>query len=225
MYFGLLSLLFGMAFWLSYANEETIRHNPEFTYETEERQVKNYETYEFYSNISDIKWYIWNIAIYLVISFFISFVLLCLIFKKMREKWWRESIPFYNIYTLFKFVWVKSVYLGLIWISILIMIIFWFINSVNCSNCSVPINEDWSINWEMYYHFSWTKIIGVIFGCLVWLYFSLLMFIVYYRLFKKFGWEKWTSTLWAIFFPIWVCILWFGDYHYQWKESENSSEK
>lgn len=231
LYLSFLSILFGVMFWLSFVTWDII--NPslniikettylEYPYWVDGDNLEYFKTHEFYSIISGIEQRIWYFANFLWLCFVLSIAFLCLIFKKMWEKWWKALVPFYNFYILLKFVWIKKVHFWLVWVNMLIIIIFWFTSVfTNCHNCTYSageyINDDWIFLLHHYFYFSWSKLLSVMFGCLAWLYVSILMFIVYCRLFRKFGWNIWYPVLWALFFPLWACALWFGNFERQWE--------
>ena len=213
LYFSLLSIIFWITFWLNFVKGDIIQYPLESTYETEQKQVNFYL-------LSDIWNYIQSAALFVLVWFIISSIFLCFVFKKMWEKRWKAMIPIYNIYILFKNLLIKKKYFWILligsFILLLLSVFVWiYSTTLGCHNCLGPTT----------YRFSIFKIVYKIFYHIAWLMLIILILLPHYHLFRKFGWKKLTSILWTIFLPIWVCILWFGNYQYQWKEPKNSDEK
>lgn len=210
-YLGLLSVLFGMVLWLGFVKGDLIipgiseNHHPTKHYYPSQVNFSE-KTYEFCSWLSNIQWYILWAAVLLFVYFILGFIPLCFIFKKMWEKWWKI-----NIFILFKNVWIKQIFYWLNWICIFI---------VSIRIVLFIINPDWGQDIERYRFYLDRLLLILILICLAWLYFSLLMTVAYYRLFRKFGWNKRYAVLWTIFFPIWACVLWFGNFKCQWENLE-----
>ena len=129
------------------------------------------------------------------------------IFKKAWVKPRKSLIPISNLYTLFGIA--TSKFLQLFSLLILIFLFWIFIYgtfiypNTSYSNCC---KGEWIIWMNL-----WIFV----------LYLCLFLFQLY-SLARKFGWKIFTSILFALFFPIWVRILTFGNYEYIWdnKSSE-----
>ena len=209
LYLGLLSALFGTIFWLGFVKGDII-----------DPGIRTPEGYGFWDPVEIstkreawmVEWYIWDAVIFLLIYFILSAIPLCSVFKKMWEKWWKV-----NIYYLFKRVWIKELFYWLIYVFLFIRFVLAFLSSLSGPDLLWWCGSDWCY-WDN--TFTRERLLSAIFGCLVWLYISLLIILSFYRLFRKFGWNKWCSVLWTIFFPIWVCVLWFGNFEYQWENLE-----
>ena len=242
--FALYLFLLGTIFWLGFVYGDIIDVWTLATTEVEDSCYLQwwgcikyiYQTYEVYSVLKNIK----SGLLVLCALFIVSFVFLCLVFRKIWEKWWKSLIPYYNVYLSFKLVWIKKwiffVLLPFLLLFILRETFTYWLSASPCwlsANCTIP--DDWtypgsyidgSLKWTYYYSsLVWISdfVIDVIYVVILWL-FSCLMFMVYYRLFRKFGWNKCYSVLWTMFFPIWVCILWLGNFQCQWNE-EDKKEK
>ena len=148
-----------------------------------------------------IEWYVFWLLLLLTIFVMFSYKM----FLKLWEKWWKSLIPFKNLYCLASLLNVKK-----------ISVIWWIV--AICRRFLFSI-----LAW-------WQRIVmlGVIADIpMIVIFFIYDCFVIYtfYCLFRKFGWNKLCSVLWTIFFPIWVCVLWFGNFEYQWEKLEKKGVK
>lgn len=230
--FGLLVALswiffgWGFAEWdvidTGFYQKDVIRYNSNSEYELKEKQSNFYESTEFKHLIINIGKNIWYFVWLVIIFYIISSIFLCLIFKKMWYKQWKGIIPLYNIYLLYKTIWIKKLFrllLTIIPITIIFSFLFLFLGywldyPHNCGHeCHLhsPIYYIFNLVSEILISFSWLIII-------IWVIFP------YYHLFRKFGWGKLYSVLWTIFLPIWIWVLWFGKFKYQWEKLDEKRD-
>ena len=132
------------------------------------------------------------------------------IFKKTWQKPWKSLVPIWNLYSLFGIA--TSRFWQLISLLVILLLFWIFIYgkfiypTSSYSSCC-----DWErIIWMDFWIFA-------LFLCI---------FIVhFYCLARKFGLKVFYSICLALFFPIWVRILSFGNYKYIGnKENENNLE-
>ena len=154
-----------------------------------------------------------------ILSMFIIFSLLVHIFEKFVWRTKKYLIPSFKWMKMWLFVAFVLFILGFIlelWLR--------YNDSSLCgggyqvykegSYCPIYGN---SVQWMI-------KFIKDISYCLCLLLLSFVVLIAYNRLYKNFGWSKFYSVLWAIFFPIWMCVLYFWKFEYQWENLEWKKE-
>ncbi len=155
------------------------------------------------------------ILVFCIFVLFIIFSLLWIIFEKLV--WKRKKYSYLSFYWMKKWLWIAIIlFIGSF------MFRLWIL-SIGCSCYSMhdikPIYTNTN-GWKF-------KLLADIIECLCSLSICGIILTAYYRLFRKFGWKKWYSVLWAIYFPIWIFVLWFGNFQYKWNELEtktNNSE-
>ena len=244
LYFGLLSVLLGTILWFSFVKGDIIDSDWNFSGKSvledvldgggSENKDKIYVDPPGYCKNSVICFFsqsIWfdivdlvrNIAVFLVcllLLMILSVFPLYNIFEKLGEKWSKSLIPIKNLYCLANLV--KTRKFGVIWWGLSILWRFFVSYFVYIfSPCLIVLDFNWEVYrgsnsitcWlnNMLYIISYLPVIIVF---LTYIYFALISF---YRLFRKFGWNRWSSLLWTIFFPIWACVLWFGNFECQWE--------
>ena len=234
--FGFFSLVFSSIFAVNLVNWDII--DPSWNYREPDNILSymktfNHDSFEkrpFIENngcsycTKKVSYNIWNdiiITEFLAIMFFILILLLLTlsawflykVFEKLWEKWWKSLIPIKNLYCLADLTRTKKInfiwWFLAIWWGILIMFLVWIYWSNN------PFKFSWS---DIILVFAYLPMIIVFF---IYDYFTVISF---YRLFRKFGWNKWCSVLWTIFLPIWACILWFWNFKPQWEKLGNKKE-
>lgn len=132
------------------------------------------------------------------------------VFQKAWQKWRYSLIPWRNLYVLFKISSHVIFRIIFLWICFLILFFFLFWDNIQWSafersgGCCAHLP---GINALL-----WISLIS----------FILILLFQVYSLARKFGWKIFTSILFALFFPIWVRILAFGNYEYIW---DNKSSK
>lgn len=139
-----------------------------------------------------IAWIIWLARIVLVI------IAMWKIFEKAWEAWWKALIPIYNVYILYKIVWMKNWF----WWALLVPFWLWLIAGF-LPDSAANIEE---ILW----------IVGMVFSTIV-------AIVATFKLPRRFGWGVFTSILYVLFTSICILILGFWSYKYKWK-SEVESE-
>lgn len=161
----------------------------------------------------------------IIISLLISLLLFPLrnTFKKSGQRPRYSVIPFRNIYILIK---INS--------STKTKKMFIFFYALLCCLLTIWIGKHYDINpiqeylYQIFSHgcCEWRIIVNVMFRWLPILLFGcdfLILLLQLYKLARSFGWRKLNSVLFALFFPIWVRILSFGNYEYIGnKENENN---
>ena len=150
---------------------------------------------------------------------FLIFLLFVCIYGKLTWKTKKYLIP--------SFKWIKK----WLWIAF-VLIVLWFLLEIwlrfnDCSLCGWSIQTStWSYRPVYKNNLFWMiRFWRDIIYCIWLLLLSLIVLTAYYRLFRKLGWNRWYSVLWTIFFPIWVCILWFWKFQPITDGSENKDEK
>ncbi len=242
--FGFFSLVFSSIFAVNLVNWDIIDPNWNYresedilsaTREMEELIEKRsdviyYDKYECwncgeYDTFKDFYYFWWDLEdLQLIFLKFLCFLLLLLVvsalflyrvFEKLWEKWWKAFIPIKNLYCLINLTDTRKI--GMFW---RILGIWWFFLISLLYYCFYPFVGFYLSYYEKWFldiFFQQISFFPVVIVLLVYDYFVLISF---YRLFRKFGWNKWYSVLWTIFFPIWVCVLWFGNFEYQWENLE-----
>jgi len=174
----------------------------------------------------DIVDFVRRIAVFLVcvlLLMIISVFPLYNIFEKLGEKWSKSLIPIKNLYYLANLVNTRK--LGVIWWGLSILwrfLVSFFMYTL--PPCMIAYDFKWRAHRGSSDVACWLNNIWAILSCLpviiVFLIYDYLVLVSFYRLFRKFDWSKWYSVLWTIFFPIWACVLWFGNFECQWKNLE-----
>lgn len=234
LYLGLLSAWFGTILWLGFVKGDIIDPGirtsegrgfwdpVEITTETEEINGRNSSVTKSIVEIKElIPNSVWRIIIstyeaFFVVSvrvvlFFVFSLILWYMLENLSVEPWKNLIP--------SFCWIKKWLFVAFLLIIIWLILFMMIYVINCPYHACYHNNDGPIyypnNRAWMFDLVWNILLGIGF-----LLFSFIMLLAYYRLFRKFGWNKWYSVLWTIFFPIWVCVLWFGNFEYQWENLE-----
>ncbi len=121
------------------------------------------------------------------------------IFKKVWKKPWKSLIPIWNLYSLFGIATSKF------WQSLsflVIILLFW-----------IFIYGKFIYPSSSYSHCcNWDRIIQM--NLWIFALFLCIFIIQFYCLARKFGLKLFYSICLALFFPIWVRILSFGNYEY-----------
>lgn len=248
LYLNLLSVLVGMVLWLGFAKGDIIDstiiasegdeawHVIETTTEPEngdtfygrlrKNTVISFFSQDIWFNIVHL---LGKIAIFLICVFLlmtISVFSLYNIFEKLGEKWGKLLIPIRNLYFLADLVKTKKI--GVTWwffaiFSSLLIMIWDYFTLTTCLQMFDIHGRYRGVNssFTCWLH-NICNVISLFPIIIIFLVCDSLILISFYRLFRKFGWNKWYAVLWTIFFPIWACVLWFGNFECQW---ENLGEK
>jgi hypothetical protein len=136
------------------------------------------------------------------------------IFEKSGKKQWHSIIPFYNIHALFKINSSKRLKIisSSIYISLFFLVLLWFERRFHTNPIQEYIMETFShgcCEWRIILDTIFRRLPLVLFVC-----FFLILLLHLYKLARNFGWKRINSILFALFFPIWVRILSFGNYEY-----------
>ena len=147
-------------------------------------------------------WLMW-MWLFLLPWLILLIIALWRVFTKAWEAGWKSIIPVYNLYILYKIVWMKNWFWYMIIVPFVLGIIAW-------------VMGEWSTTAEVLEYlatlFAW--IVGIVAS---------------FRLPRKFGWGVFASILYVIFSGICLLILWFWNYKYEengekeeteWKNSE-----
>jgi hypothetical protein len=126
-------------------------------------------------------------------------------FKKVYKNTRLFYVPILNLYPLFKII------LGKFWFYLIALVTWflWYFVYINRDWCCHHLNSD-TTRIVIFYTILITRILSIL--LLIW---------ILYRLARNFGWKRINSILFALFFPIWVRILSFGNYEYI-KSKENN---
>ena len=244
LYLGLLSVLFGTVFWVGFVKWDIIDpgiRTPEgygfwdpveITKESEDLDKVYNEPRGLLQNpviyfFSQDAWFYVAHCLVWIVAFLICVFLLIIIsifplyniFEKLWEKWRKALIPIKNLYCLENLVNTKK--LGIIWWGLSILWRF----LVSCFTYAFPpCMLDWNVYGGSDDAICWLSnlwgIVSYLPAIIIFLVYDYLALTSFYRLFRKFGWNKCYSVLWTIFFPIWACILWFGNFKCQWENLE-----
>lgn len=249
-YLGLLSALFGTIFWLGFVKGDIIDPGirtsegrgfwdpVEITKESEdldkvygrlpgdcENPIICFFAHDVWFDIVDCEWSISIFLICLLLLMSLSVFPLYRVFEKLWQKWWKSLVPVKNLYYLVDLLKIRKI--SAIWWFLVILLVFIISLYVYLlPPCMSICNIKWCsrgddvICWFDNLCFM-LSLIPVIIVFFIYDYFALVSF---YRLFRKFGWNKWCSVLWTIFFPIWASILWFWNFKPQWEKLGNKKE-
>lgn len=224
LYLGLLSVLFGTMFWLGVVNGDIIDSDWISQENSDDYILRESDEREFYvagRKEGEVKELIPNSVWKIIVStyeilfivsvgisvlFFVFSLFLWNLLENLAVKPWKSLIP--------SFYWIKK----RMFVAFLLIII-WFIwymmmYIINCPYHACYYNNDGPIyypNDEVWiFDLVWNILLGL--GLFL---FYFIMLIAYYRLFRKFWWNKIFSILWALFFPVWICVLCFWNFNYQ----------
>lgn len=199
--FFLLAVVWLSFLWLSYAQDWTDR-----------RSNPNADNFRWCQCLYSPEVYFLAIScIYKILL--VSFLIFPLrnVFKKAWQKPRHSIIPLLNLYTLFDISKRKMFKKIFVWICFVILFFVIFGDKIQ------------------YYYFVRSN------GCctdLIWIdillrtslsIFILLLSLQLYHLARDFGWKKFKSILFVLFFPIWVRILSFGNYEYVWNKKDDNN--
>ena len=151
-----------------------------------------------------------NICIVAILIVSLLILPLWKVFQKAWQKRRYSLIPWRNLYILFKISSHTIFRIIFLWICFLILFFFLFWDN---------------IQWSAFERSGGccTHLTGI--NVLLWISlfaFILILLFQLYSLARKFGWKIFPSILFALFFPVWVRILAFGNYEYIW---DNKSTK
>lgn len=145
-------------------------------------------------------WIIWIFAGMWIAGFLVVLVLAILgiialwrAFTRAWEGWWKAIIPIYNTYIQFKLADMKN------WFWYMILIAFAFGVVAAC----IPSYEELISNIA----YVVARIIGAVAS---------------FKFARKYGWWVFAAVLFALFYPICILVLGFGNYPYEWKKSEET---
>ncbi len=143
-----------------------------------------------------------TVAVYCLIWILILSILIIpsrWIFKKAWKKPWKSLIPIWNLYGLFSIT--ASKFWQLFSLSVVVLLFWIFIYG----KFIYPLSS--------YSHCcDWDRIIRM--NLWIFALFLCIFIIQFYCLARKFGLKVFYSACLALFFPIWIRILSFGNYEY-----------
>ena len=146
-----------------------------------------------------LSWWMWIGLFWVLLAWLILLIIAgWKIFTKAWEGGWKILIPIYNVYIMYKIVWMKNWF----WYALAVCFVLWLIAGVAW---------EWSTTAEVLEYlatlFAW--IVGIVAS---------------FRLPRKFGWGVFASILYVLF-P-WICalILGFGKSKYEGKSDETVVE-
>ena len=162
-----------------------------------------------YSAIFSQELYFWLFMLVFILSLLIF--PLFKIFRKSGQKSFHSLIPFRNLYTLSKITSNKVWRILFVWIYVLL--IFYFLSLFIFGK---PIREYIRQKYERGCCDA-KEALNIVFyliPLLLLICFFLAFICLSYHLPRKFGRKRFYSILFALFFPVWVRILSFGNYEY-----------
>ncbi len=133
-------------------------------------------------------WLMW-MRLFLLPWLILLIIALWRVFTKAWEAGWKSIIPVYNLYILYKIVWMKNWFWYMIIVPFVLGIIAW-------------VMGEWSTSALL------LEKIAIIFWWIVGIVAS-------FKLPRKFGWGVFASILYVIFSGICLLILWFWNYKYE----------
>jgi hypothetical protein len=204
--FCLLSFLSVIPFLLSFVKGDVI--------DPSRWVLENCEKCDFIkdTNWLQIEWLLTLVSWYIILLLFLLTIFtmfLYKIFEKFWEKWWKALIPFKNLYCLANLLNVKKI--GIIWWILAVFRWFFF--------CTLGYSLSRKILYNDMFH-----VIAYLPVAIIFFIYDCFILFLFYNLFRKFGWDKLYSVLWTIFFPVWICVLWFGNFQCQWEELDKKGD-
>lgn len=124
------------------------------------------------------------------------------VFKSAGESGWKAIVPFYDGYVMFKIAWIKNWFWYMIIVCILALL-FWLI---------LPYR------WDV------LEILIYVVAIFSEIFLLIVLMVMHFMFARKYWWEVFASILFAIFYPVGILVLGFGNYKYQGKTKETVVE-